>query len=135
MEQSVSDWSQVRSLLPELSDYLGYMKNKILDFIVNANLVALFFGFFIVIFLFIYILEPLRQGDFSDPVILQCLGYTIALIFGLLAIRKKWLLIFVIVGYFIFFYGEQLDRQKTLEAKRGSCLRGFQQDCENINRN
>lgn len=81
------------------------VREKILGFLALGNLMVLGLYAPSMIYVFVFAIEPLSKMAFFDPLVLMSGSYILAVIFGILALSRRWWLIPVAFLYVISFMG------------------------------
>ncbi len=88
-------------------------REKFIGFLVFGNLAVLGFSAPLMIFVLLFATEPLSKMAFFDPLVLMSVSYILAVIFGILALSRRWWLVPVVLMYVIFFYGNSMDLERS----------------------
>ncbi|MDO8523425.1 MAG: hypothetical protein Q7S12_04070 [bacterium] len=94
---------------------------KILNAIVKINLILLSLSFLLMMFVLLYAYGYIAEGDYTNPIILQAAGYLIAFIFGIFAIKNKYFLFFVLIGYLLFCIGFYVEHKASIKSNITQC--------------
>lgn len=88
-------------------------REKFIGFLAFGNLAVLGFSAPLMIFVLLFATEPLSKMAFFDPLVLMSVSYLLAVIFGVLALFRRWWLVPVVLMYVIFFYGNSMDLERS----------------------
>jgi hypothetical protein len=97
-------------------------KDKIINKIKLFNIIVLFIFFPIMIISFLFSLNSFSNEGFFNTLTIAVSGYFLALIFGILAFKKNYFLIFSVIGWLIFGVGNTFDAKKAMEGNNNACI-------------
>jgi hypothetical protein len=87
-----------------------------------VNLLAIGLYSWLAAFVFLFSLKDLAEGNFFSAGLIATYGYLIALIFGILTLKKKYFIWLSLVGWLCIWWGNHLDGIHAHDENIRYCL-------------
>ncbi len=79
---------------------------------------------------FAFLFSEIVNGDFLNPIAIQCYGYTLALVFGIAMLKKRFFIWLSLLGWIIFAMGHFSEQTSIGESTYQACIE-MRQDTAN----